>query len=72
MEPARIPERCSSEDVCLLLVLRTNEAANVSPHPLQDDQEGQEVDEQSDSLQKDGGMDEKTWWMTEMENKQTD
>lgn len=45
--------------MCLLLVLRTNEAADVCPHSLKDDQEGQQVDEQSDSLEKGGGM-EKT------------
>lgn len=38
--------------MCLLQVLCANEAADVSPHPLQDDQEGQQVEEQSDSLEK--------------------
>ena len=40
----------------LPLVLRANETADVSPHPLQDEQEGQQVEEQSDSLEADGGM----------------
>ncbi len=43
--------------MCLLLVLCADEAADVSPNPLQDDQEGQQVEEQSDSLQKDGEKD---------------
>lgn len=43
--------------MCFLLVLCANEAADVSPNPLQDDQEGQQVEEQNDSLEKDGGMD---------------
>lgn len=55
-----IPELCSSEGgVCLLLVLCANEAADVSPNPLQDDQEGQQVEEQSDSLEEDGGTDKR-------------
>lgn len=55
-----IPELCSSEGgVCLLLVLCANEAADVSPNPLQDDQEGQQVEEQSDSLEEGGGTDKR-------------
>ncbi len=55
-----VPELSSSEDeMCLLLVLCANEAADVSPNPLQDDQEGQQVEEQSDSLEKDGGVDKR-------------
>lgn len=38
--------------MCLLQVLCANEAADVSPHPLQDDQEGQQVEEQGDSLER--------------------
>lgn len=45
--------------MCLLLVLCANEAADVRPNPLQDDQEGQQVEEQSDSLERDGGMEER-------------
>lgn len=42
----------------LLLVLCADEEADVSPNPLQDDQEGQQVEEQSDRLQGDGEMGE--------------
>lgn len=44
---------------CLLLLLRADEAADVNPNPLQEEQEGQQVEEQSDSLERDGGTEER-------------
>lgn len=40
----------------LPLVLCSNEAAGVSPNLLQEDQEGQQVEEHNDNLEEHGGM----------------
>jgi len=43
--------------MCVLLVLCAKKTADVSPNPLQDEQEGQQVEEQRDSLEIGRGMD---------------
>lgn len=47
--------RAAVRPVSLLLLLRADEAADVNPDPLQEEQQGQQVEEHSDHLRRRGG-----------------